>query len=68
MNMKISKRRKAKGLLVEVLVIKRKIIFTHLSSNFNCNQLVVVNIIKELTNDERKLLSPLQEQGLQSDS
>ena len=68
MNTKISKRRKAKALLVEVLIIKREIIFTHLLSNFNGNQLVVINIIKELTNDERKLLSPLQEQGLQSGS
>ena len=68
MNTKISKRRKPKALLVEVLIIEREIIFTHLSSNFNGNQLVVINIIKELTIDERKLLSPLQEQGLQSGS
>lgn len=51
MNTKISKRRKAKALLIEVLIIKREIIFTNLSSNFNGNQLVVINIIKELTND-----------------
>ena len=51
MNTKISKRRKAKAHLIEVLIIKREIIFTNLSSNFNGNQLVVINIIKELTND-----------------